>query len=69
MSTIDLSSELEGVRVNEVIRRYPETVHVFAEYGIDACCGGAAPVQEAAARHGVALEELLERLREVAAAG
>ena len=67
MSTIDLGTDLKGVRVNEVIRRYPETVHVFSEYGIDACCGGAAPVHEAAARHGVPLEDLLERLREVAA--
>lgn len=38
--------------VNETIRRFPATVEVFNRYGIDACCGGAAPVAEAAVRDG-----------------
>lgn len=38
--------------VNEAIRRFPATVEVFNRYGIDACCGGAAPVAEAAVRDG-----------------
>lgn len=38
--------------VNEVIRRFPATVEVFNRYGIDACCGGAAAVAEAALRDG-----------------
>ena len=50
--------------VNEVIRKYPSTVEVFNRYGIDACCGGAAPVAEAAVRDGadpVVVAEALER--------
>jgi regulator of cell morphogenesis and NO signaling len=39
--------------VNETILRYPTTVEIFKRYGIDACCGGAFPVAEAAVRHGV----------------
>lgn len=59
--------DLSRMSVNEVIRRYPDTVGVFADAGIDACCGGAAPVAEAAERDGVELRALLEALR--AAAG
>lgn len=56
--------------VNEAIRRFPATVEIFNRYGIDACCGGAAPVAEAAVRDGadpVALEtELLRVIAEAA---
>lgn len=45
-------TELLQMAVNEVIRKYPATVAVFNHYGIDACCGGAAPVAEAAVRDG-----------------
>jgi iron-sulfur cluster repair protein YtfE (RIC family) len=36
-----------GLTVNEAIRRYPATVAVFNAFGIDACCGGAAPLAAA----------------------
>ena len=56
--------------VNEAIRRYPATVEIFNRYGIDACCGGAAPVLEAAVRDGadpVALEnELMQAIGQAA---
>lgn len=55
--------------VNDTIRRYPATVAVFSRYGIDACCGGAAPVAEAAVRHGadpIALQTELLRVIEPA---
>jgi regulator of cell morphogenesis and NO signaling len=38
--------------VNEAIRRFPATVAVFNDFGIDACCGGAASLARAAARDG-----------------
>jgi regulator of cell morphogenesis and NO signaling len=56
--------------VNETIRRFPATVEIFNRYGIDACCGGAAPVEEAAIRDGadpVALQAELLRVVEEAA--
>jgi iron-sulfur cluster repair protein YtfE (RIC family) len=54
---------LEGIAVNEIIRLHPRTVEVFKQFGIDSCCGGAAPLGEAAARHGVDEETLLAALR------
>lgn len=48
--------------VNEIVREHPVTVSVFNEYGIDACCGGASPLAEAAARDGAVLEDVLEAL-------
>jgi iron-sulfur cluster repair protein YtfE (RIC family) len=57
-----------GLSVNEAIRRYPATVAVFNEFGIDACCGGAAPLAEAAARDGADPVALLEAVRAAAGA-
>ena len=52
--------------VNEVIRTYPESVLVFNQLGIDACCGGDASIAEAARRDGVDLRSLLARLHATA---
>jgi regulator of cell morphogenesis and NO signaling len=49
--------------VNDVIARFPATVAVFNAFGIDACCGGAVPVEEAARRDGADLTRLLDALR------
>lgn len=46
------AAEVMQLTVNEAIRRYPATVEIFNRYGIDACCGGASPVGEAAVRDG-----------------
>lgn len=49
--------------VNELIRSHPDTREVFSRFGIDTCCGGAAPVSVAAATAGadqVALSRALE---------
>lgn len=54
--------------VNEAIRRYPATVAVFNDFGIDACCGGAAPLAEAAVRDGADPAALLEAVRAAASA-
>ena len=53
------------VTVNEVIRLHPGAVQVFNEFGIDACCGGAVPVREAAARDGADPAALVEALLRV----
>lgn len=54
--------------VDDTIREHPETVAVFGRHGIDSCCGGDLPVTEAARRHAVDLDELLEELRRAAGA-
>jgi regulator of cell morphogenesis and NO signaling len=51
--------------VNEVIRTHPATIAVFNRFGIDTCCGGAAPIDEAAMRDGADPETLLTALNEV----
>jgi regulator of cell morphogenesis and NO signaling len=61
MPTIDPIT-VEEMTVNETIQRFPRTVAVFDAHGIDACCGGALPVADAAARHGIPLPELLNAL-------
>jgi iron-sulfur cluster repair protein YtfE (RIC family) len=56
------TKDLLGMTVNEVIRSWPATVSLFADLGIDACCGGALPVAEAARRHGHDPEKVRARL-------
>jgi iron-sulfur cluster repair protein YtfE (RIC family) len=51
--------------VNEAIRRFPATVDVFNRFGIHSCCGGYAPIAEAAERDGADGDALLAALREV----
>lgn len=51
--------------VNEVISTHPETVEVFNRFQIDACCGGAAPIEEAAVRDGADPGELLAALNAI----
>lgn len=55
--------------VNETVRDFPTTVEVFHRLGIDACCGGGLPVGEAAARHGLDPDEVLDELNRAAGAG
>ena len=55
-----------AMTVNEIIARFPATVAVFNARGIDACCGGAVPLAEAAERDGADLDVLLVELARVA---
>lgn len=48
--------------VNETLRQYPETTAVFNQFGIDACCGGAASITDAAIRDGADPQALLTAL-------
>ena len=58
--------ELRKATVNEVVERYPASLAVFHRHGMDACCGGSVPVEEAAARDGADLDTVLAELQEVA---
>jgi regulator of cell morphogenesis and NO signaling len=62
-NTIDTS-----VPVNAMIARHPETMPVFNRFGLDTCCGGGAPIAEAARRDGADLDELVKALSEALAA-
>ena len=50
--------------VNALLAAHPETVADFNAFGIDACCGGAAPIDEAARRDGADPRALIESLVE-----
>ena len=54
--------------VNDVISRFPATIPVFNKFGLDTCCGGGAPIADAARRDGADLSALLAELRKAAAA-
>lgn len=48
--------------VNEILAQHPVTVATFNEFGIDACCGGNASLEEAARRDGANVNALLSAL-------
>jgi regulator of cell morphogenesis and NO signaling len=62
MTQTKLASVLEEMTVNDVVQSYPETVVVFNDFGIEACCGGGVPVREAAVRDGASPEAVLDAL-------
>jgi regulator of cell morphogenesis and NO signaling len=58
--------DIANTKVEQVARDNAAAVAVLSRHGIDICCGGSKTVREAAALHGVDLDELL---RELEAAG
>lgn len=50
--------------VHDAIHEIPGAEEVFRRFGLDCCCGGELPVAEAAGRHGVDLDGLLDALEE-----
>ena len=53
--------------VNEIVRRYPETVAVFNRMGVDLCCGGGLTLAEAIDADGIDEDDLREALDEALA--
>ncbi|HET7372617.1 MAG TPA: DUF542 domain-containing protein [Gemmatimonadaceae bacterium] len=53
-----------SLTINEIVARYPETIAVFNRFGMDTCCGGGVPVDEAARRDGLNLDQILAALRD-----
>ena len=48
--------------VHEAMGKIPGAAEVFRRFGLDTCCGGDLPLEEAARHHGVELERLLAAL-------
>jgi regulator of cell morphogenesis and NO signaling len=59
--------DLALATINEITARYPQTITVFNDFGVDACCGGDATLAEAAARDGVNLDALNAAIRSAVA--
>jgi len=53
-----------SLTINEIVARYPETIAVFNRFGMDTCCGGGVPVEEAARRDSLDLDQILAALRD-----
>lgn len=50
--------------VDQITARFPQTMEVFARFGIDMCCGGDVTLAAAADRDGADLAQLMEALRQ-----
>ncbi|MEW6034526.1 MAG: DUF542 domain-containing protein [Chloroflexota bacterium] len=50
--------------INDVIKRYPQTIAVFNEYRVDSCCGGGQSIEKTTTRDGVDVAALLRALNE-----
>lgn len=51
--------------VAEILKRHPESRPVLARFGLDACCGGAHPLEFACRAHHLPVDEVLAALRDV----
>ena len=51
-----------NMSVNTTIQRFPGSIAVFNELGVDACCGGASSLAEAALEAGITLQTLVDAL-------
>jgi iron-sulfur cluster repair protein YtfE (RIC family) len=58
-----------NMTVNTTIRRFPESIAVFNQLGVDACCGGANSLAEAALEAGITLEQLIAALENAGSEG
>lgn len=52
-----------SMTINEIIARHPQTMCVFNEFGLDTCCGGGVPLEEAARRDGLDADSVIAALQ------
>lgn len=48
--------------INDVIRKYPNTMKVFSKFKVDSCCGGGESVETTANVSGADVPELMKEL-------
>jgi len=59
-ATFDASDPL-----NAIVARYPQTLPVFHQLGLDTCCGGTLPLGVAAEHHQLDLDQVIALLEAV----
>jgi regulator of cell morphogenesis and NO signaling len=62
MTTRESPTVDTAATVNEILAQHPATVSVFNVFGIDACCGGDASLDEAARRDNADIVALIAAL-------
>ena len=60
-----IPDRIAGKSVGEIVTADYRTASVFTRYGIDFCCGGQKPIEQATEEAGVSLETLLRDLDDV----
>lgn len=65
----DVSTIESTMTLDEITNRFPDTIKVFNEFGMDICCGGGVSLAEAAERDGVAIESIERALRAAVTSG
>lgn len=56
------TAELLELKVNEVAERFPSTMPVLSELGLDLCCGGGHQLKTALSLHGIDAEAATAQL-------
>ena len=54
------------MKINDVIKKFPKTIKVFADFKIDSCCGGEVSIEKGCARDKVDLSAIMEALNKAA---
>ncbi|MGC2424554.1 MAG: DUF542 domain-containing protein [Nitrospirota bacterium] len=54
----------QEMSLNEIIRKYPNTMGVFNRFNVDSCCGGARSLKVVAEEDKLDLQELIKALRD-----
>ena len=52
----------KDMTINDVVKKYPDTLKVFGDFKVDSCCGGAESIATTAAVSNVNIPELMEAL-------
>jgi len=55
----------EDMTINDVIKKYPETMKVFNKHKVDSCCGGGQSIATTAAVSNADIPKLMEDLNAV----
>lgn len=50
--------------INDVIKKYPQSIAVFNQFRVDSCCGGGQSIDKTATRDGVDVDLLVQALNE-----
>jgi len=69
MTSIAPSGSIDATwTISQTVTRFPVTLPLFSAVGLDTCCGGGHDIAEAARRHELDLDALLQALNAVVAA-